>query len=90
MRRAREKDNIDHSPSVEHPYLGRKFKRGGDDVLEITKVVIHWHAGYYYTAVYEINNSGSHGTVVIENINSINEIILKDLEDFKNNCKLTE
>jgi hypothetical protein len=71
----------DH-PEVNHPFLGKKFQRG-DDYVVFTKTVKHWYGGYYYFGVYEVNDSGSHGTAFIENINCINEIILDAIEDFK-------
>ena len=42
----------------------------------------HWFAGYYYMAVY-VDENNSHGTVLIENINSISDIIEDAIEEFK-------
>lgn len=70
------------SEACDHPLLGAKFQYGGG-IAVITRVDIHWWAGYHYHAVYEINNSGSHGTTIIENINSIDPHILDELERFK-------
>lgn len=69
-----------------HPMLGRKFSRR-KDVITITKIVRSWHAGYYYTAVFEVNGSGSHGVIAIQNINSISEDILDCIKYFKRNYK---
>lgn len=72
---------------VEHPLLGREFNYNGG-IAKITKVVKHWHAGFYLMAIYEIN--GSHGTVNIENINSIDECIINDLNRFYSDFNLIE
>lgn len=75
----------------EHELLGKKFMyswtgNSMPEVVVIKSVVKHWHAGYYYLAVYD-NSEGSSGTVVIENINSIDPIIIESnnrfIEEFK-------
>jgi hypothetical protein len=65
-----------------HPLLNGMY-RYKHDTVRIVQVIKQWHAGWYYMAVYEIGNiNGSHGTVVIENINCIDSTILEDLKRF--------
>ena len=74
-------------PPIDHYVLNKRFAYNNEYAI-FTKVVKHWHAGYYLTGIYEINGSGSHGTVVIENINCIASIILESLEIFNSEFKL--
>jgi len=78
----RQRNVVEVNPPLDHPLLNKEFLRD-KDFIKITKVVKHWWAGYYYYGVFEVNNSGSHGTTVIENINSINDIIVSQALEFK-------
>ena len=81
-RSAKPKEPARDVKSVDHPFLGKKFLRE-DGYVVFTQIVKHWYGGYYYFGVYEVNDSGSHGTACIENINCINDTILELIEDFK-------
>lgn len=53
-----------------HPLLGKSFKNlenGKTYVMD--SVCIHWYLGYYYHATLR-DERGSHGTAIIQNINS--------------------
>ncbi len=56
--------------SIAHPLVDTQYmyvwNDGEPELVTIVSVVKHWHAGYYFHAVYE-NSQGSSGTVVIEN-----------------------
>lgn len=78
----RQAKNLSSEPmTIDHRFLNCKFKRG-DDILRIVQVIRQWHAGFYLLGIYETNDSGSHGTIVIENINSIDPVILGSLDTF--------
>lgn len=51
-------------------------------IVVIQYVVKQWYAGFYYMAVYEDLEQSS-GTVVVENINSFEPVILEDLKRFQ-------
>lgn len=71
----------DSTKSVQHEVVGKKYLHN-NKVVEITKVVKHWFAGYYYMAIY-VDENNSHGTVFIENINSIADVIMDAVAKFK-------
>lgn len=65
-----------------HPFLNEKFKRNKDGKIYIMdSICIHWYDGYYYHATLRDENN-SHATVMFENINCLNSIIIESVSDF--------
>lgn len=61
-------------------------------LIHIQDVYKHWYGGYYLTLLYYTWSDGyselgyrSHGTMFWENINSINDIVLKSIEENRKN-----
>ena len=66
-----------------HPAIGLVFKQlNTDELCVIEKVSLHWHFGYYEHTVYRKHNTRSHGTMVIRNISSVDETIIKSAMEF--------
>lgn len=81
--------NVD---SPDHPLVGKKFslnKDDDDDPCEVTIISAkrQWWAGYYYLGVY-VTESGSHGTIVIENVNSICKDTIASCQRFRDGFTL--
>ena len=72
--RARELHKIKRDCSIsDHPIIGKQVP-GRDCVYE--SVHRHWYAGWYLMAIY-VNPQRSHGTEIIENINSIADFLFE-------------
>jgi hypothetical protein len=73
-----------------HPLLGKRFERVEDGVVFLVdSVCIHWYSGFYYHATLR-DDSGSHTTAYIGNINCDNSIILEGLSEFSDNYRIVE
>ncbi len=76
-----------------HPLLGKVLidKRkdedglGGNRHLIIESVHRHWYFGTYWTIVYRMAGTKSHGTLSYKNENCINSVILEEIESVKSN-----
>jgi hypothetical protein len=74
-----------------YPMLGRKFRKiKTGEIYIMDSVCIHWYnVGFYYHATLR-DEKNSHATVLIENINCNNEIILEGIRRFKTEYELIE
>ena len=69
----------------EHPLLGRKHIDNVtlNEVGIIESVHKHWYYGFYYAMIYRKNGTRSHGVLQFENINSVSDVIINSVNDFK-------
>ena len=66
----------------DHPMLGTVFKRPDGQICIIETVCKHWHFGYYFHIVFRMHNTKSHGTMVLKNISSVNDVIIESAAEF--------
>lgn len=75
-----------NEPILDHPLVGKDFFQNlGHRFprrVRFIRVSKQWLAGYFLIGVYE-DDDGSHGTVVVENINSIASSIVDNAEKFQ-------
>lgn len=65
----------------DHPLKGTRWYVKGMKIITIESVHRQWYAGWHLKAVY-VTDEGSHGTVYVENINSISPSITKWVNDW--------
>lgn len=86
MEYKRKRETSSQNPHIlDHPFVGKKFfHKEMNQVVTIQSVVKNWWAGYYFQSVY-VNDKGSHGTVIVDVINSISSDIINDYNYFLEN-----
>lgn len=77
----------DHGTIDNHEFIGKKLMRFEDEeVYTVDKCFLHWYGGWFFGMI-ALDSKGSSVVLTFANVNSVDEIILSDLERFETEYK---